>query len=600
MCGIFGIVGPYEPEQARAAFASLAHRGPDASGTVCEPGLFLGHHRLAIIDPLPEGEQPMRVEGVTVLFNGEIYNYRELRDELGGTFRTGSDTEVLGRAFLRWGRQMPSRLRGMYAAAFWREGTLHLFRDPFGKKPLYYARTEERFLFASEIGAILRMAPQIRWSRDELPTYLSFQSFVSPATHYPGIFQLEPGGYLRYEEGRISVETDEAVPRTVSGKRIGVGEVETLVRESVAYRLVSDAPVGALLSGGIDSSLVAAMAQRCGDGALPTFTVGYEGYEKYDERRYARIAASHIGSDHHAYAMDMEAFLETADALAAHLDEPLADPAAVPLWFLAEKVRKEGIKVLLTGDGADELFFGYRPYYEILDVERARELKYRNWLRNYFRAHYSPNKEWEWYKRAFEGTAIFRGSAELFTDLQQNALLKQNVKDDRSLEPIGHLVDRFGEPFGPQWQSYIDLKVQLGELFLKKLDRVTMAHGIEARSPFLDRRLVGKLLACDPAWRMGEEPKWLLKEVAGGFLPPEILQRRKKGFSYPYMEWLHRSGELEVIGRVDRQLGLFRRDALDFLIERSKKGRFKHQVYALWFLCKWIEKHPSHESDNMI
>ncbi len=590
MCAIFGIVGPYEPKRARAAFATLAHRGADASGTVCEPDLFLGHHRLAIIDPGPEGNQPMPVDGVTVLFNGEIYNYRQLREELGGTFHTESDTEVLGRAFLLWGRQMTSCLRGMYAAAFWREGTLHLFRDPFGKKPLYWTKVGKTFVFASEIKAILHYFPAFKWSRERIGSYLFFQSFISPQTFYPKIHQLEPGGSLRYENEEVKIEVDEKLFLQRAEGMPDEKRIEALIKESVGYRLVSDRAIGSLLSGGIDSSLVAALAAEGIEGELPTFTVGYKGYEKYDERCYAEVVASHIGSDHHAYEMGMEDFLEAADALAVHLDEPLGDPAALPLWFLSKKIKAHGIRVLLSGDGADELFFGYRPYFEMADIEKARDMKYKNWLRNYFRSNYSPNREWEWYKRIFDDSVLFRSSAELFTDLQQNRLLRQNVKDDGSLESISHYIESFKECAGPGWYSYIDSKVQLAELFLKKLDRVTMAHGIEARSPFLDRKLAEYLFSCDPSLRMGEEPKHLLKRVALRYLPSQIVSRKKKGFSYPFAEWLHESGEISVIENVNRRLGLFRPDAVEFIVQKSKKRRFKHHLYALWFLCKWLEK----------
>ncbi|WP_456383721.1 asparagine synthase (glutamine-hydrolyzing), partial [Hydrogenimonas sp.] len=334
MCAVFGIVGPYDEARARRAFSRLGHRGPDASGVVAENGFFLGHHRLSVIDPLPEADQPMRVGDTTILLNGEIYNYRELRGELGGTFSTDSDTEVAARAFLKWGEEMPKYLRGMYAMALWREGTLHLFRDPFGKKPLYYAQMGESFVFASEIGAILAMYPEIRWSRERITSYLSFQSFVVPETFYPQIRQLEPGGCLRLKNGEIETSVDDIAAVNPSDRRMETARVASLIEESVAYRLVGDVPLGALLSGGIDSSLVAAMAQERLQKPLPTFTVGYEGYAKYDERRYAQKVAEHIGSDHHAYEMGMEEFLECADALATHLDEPLGDPAAVPLWFL--------------------------------------------------------------------------------------------------------------------------------------------------------------------------------------------------------------------------------------------------------------------------
>ncbi|WP_457592416.1 asparagine synthase (glutamine-hydrolyzing) [Hydrogenimonas sp.] len=589
MCAIFGIIGPYDKEEALKAFETLSHRGPDAHGIVAEENLFLAHHRLAVIDPLPEADQPMSVSDAVILLNGEIYNYRELREELDFPFATESDTEVAAAAFLQWGKEMPKKLRGMYAMALWRDGVLHLFRDPFGKKPLFWAKIGERFVFASEIKAILSLAPSIRWSRERLHSYLFYQSFVSPLTFYPEIFQLEPGGYLRYEEGRIERECDDAIFLSPAGRRPREKKIEAILGESVAYRLVSDRPVGALLSGGIDSSLVAALAQRRMDAPLPTFTVGYKGYEKYDERPYAETVAAHIGSDHHAFEMGMEDFLEAADTLAEHLDEPLGDPAAVPLWFLSEKISKSGIRVLLSGDGADELFFGYRPYYEMADIEKANDLKFRNWLRNYFRSNYSPNREWEWYKRIFDGSVLFRSSAELFTDLQQNRLLKQNVKDDRSLEWIAHYIERFGGCRGAGWYSYIDIKVQLAELFLKKLDRVTMAHGIEARSPFMDRALAAELFSYDPGRRMGERPKELLVRIASDYLPPKIVSRKKKGFSYPYAEWLHASGALTVLEKMNVELKFFHPDALQFIMEKSKKGRFKHHLYTLWFFAKWLE-----------
>ncbi len=588
MCGIFGIVGPYDPSKAREAFAALTHRGPDAHGIVEKEELFLGHHRLSIIDPLPEADQPMRVGNAVISLNGEIYNYRELREALGGTFATESDTEVAGRAFLRWGGAMPRHLRGMYAMAVWQSGALHLFRDPFGKKPLYWAQRGETFLFASEIKAIEAYLGDLRFDRTRLTSYLSYQSFISPATLYEEIHQLEPGGYLRYDKGEMTISVTEFIPRAKAGHTLPLDQIEERLGESVAYRLISDAPIGALLSGGVDSSLAAAMAQRERERPLPTFTVGYEGFEKYDERPHAATVAEHIGSNHHEVAMNRADFFDAAYALVRHLDEPLGDPAAVPLWFLSGHIAQKGIKVLLTGDGADELFFGYRPYYEMADIEKAADLKFKNWLRNYFRAHYSPNREWEWYKRIFEGTTLYRSYAEIFTDLQQNILLKLNVKDDRSLQWIDHYIRRFGDTKGPEWYAYIDLKVQLGEVFLKKLDRVTMRHGIEARTPFLDRVFVEEILSTDPTWRMGKRPKWILKTIARRHLPESIVERKKKGFSYPFAEWLHEEGEGTWLMEANEKAGLFRQEALKFIVESSKKKRFKHHFYALWHLMRWL------------
>ncbi|WP_353661714.1 asparagine synthase (glutamine-hydrolyzing) [Hydrogenimonas sp. SS33] len=591
MCAIFGIIGPYDKAGALKAFQTLSHRGPDAHGFIAEPTLFFGHHRLSIIDPLPEADLPMRVGGALILLNGEIYNYKALRERLGGPFATESDTEVAAVAFKRWREAMPQYLRGMYAMAVWDGDALHLFRDPFGKKPLYWTKQGGTFVFASEIKAILALFPHLKPDSDAVKSYLSYQTFIAPYTLYGDIRQLEPGGMLRYEKGAISIETNDALPVKPTHEKMPQKEVEAVLRESLRYRLVSDAPVGALLSGGIDSSLVAAMAQRELPEALPTFTVGYEGYEKYDERAYAESVAAHIGSDHHAAKMTKADFFDCHDAWVRHIDEPLGDPAAVPLWFLSGRIARRGIKVLLTGDGTDELFFGYRPYFEMADIEKAAGLKFKNWLRNYFRAHYSPNREWEWYKRIFDGTVLYRSYAEIFTDLQQNLLLRQNVRDDTSLKWIAHYIERFENPAGPQWFGYIDFKVQLADLFLKKLDRATMAHGIEARAPFLDRTLVTKLMQCDPAWRMGDAPKWLLKRVAKAWLPEEILQRKKKGFSYPFAEWLHEEGEGEWLMEANAKRRFFRPDALRFIVEASRKKRFKHHFYTLWHYMRWLERH---------
>ncbi len=590
MCAIFGIVGRYDEKAAKRAFATLSHRGPDASGIVMLPNLFLAHHRLSVIDLSPEADQPMQVGEAFIVMNGEVYNYRELAQELNEPMETGSDTEVTLKAFLKFEAQFAKKLRGMYATAIWHKERLHLFRDPFGKKPLYYAQKDGVFIFSSEIKAILAYFPQIKWSRERITSYLFCQSFISPSTFYPEISQVEPGGYLLYEDGRSSERVDDILILPKKDRRVGIERVEELLVQSVSYRLVADAPLGALLSGGVDSSLVAAMAVKLYKEPLPTFTVGFDGYKKYDERGFAEDVARHIGSEHCSFEMGMDDFLESVDELAAHLDEPLGDPAAVPLWFLSKRVAKRGVKVLLSGDGADELFFGYRPYYEMADIEKAKDLKYKRWLHNYFRANYSPNREWEWYKRVFGESVLFRSSAELFTDLQQNRLLKQNVKDDSSLNYIKEYVERFKEPEGPQWYGYIDFKVQLTEVFLKKLDRVTMAHGIEARSPFLDRSLVTELFSCDPDFRMGSETKWLLKEVAKSYLPSHIVKRKKKGFSYPFIEWLHESKEIDRVVEMNRTFGFFREDALEFLLQKSKKGRFKHHLYAIWFLYKWLEK----------
>ncbi|MGB5507188.1 MAG: asparagine synthase C-terminal domain-containing protein, partial [Sulfurovum sp.] len=367
--------------------------------------------------------------------------------------------------------------------------------------------------------------------------------------------------------------------------------LESVILESVALRLPTEVKFACLLSGGLDSSLISAMASQ--SERIDTFSIGYEGYDKYDERPFAKRVAEHIGSNHHEVLFSKTDFLHTIKEVVESLDEPLADPAMLPLYHVMKEVNKEGFKVVLTGDGSDELFMGYRTYKEFYDLEKAKELKYKGWLQHYFKSHFSMHKEWEWHKRVFEESMLFRSTAEIFTDLQQNRLLRINVKDNNALaalEPYKEEFKQSGCTSPIDWYSFLDLKVMLGNVFLRKLDRMSMAHSIEARSPFLDKEVVAAAFACSPELRMSGTPKALVKSVASKYLPEEIVHRKKKGFNYPYMEWLHESGELAVIKRVQEQMNLFNEEELDMYLEKGRQGMFKQHLFSLYMLCKWLEK----------
>jgi asparagine synthase (glutamine-hydrolysing) len=258
-----------------------------------------------------------------------------------------------------------------------------------------------------------------------------------------------------------------------------------------------------------------------------------------------------------------------------------------------EQIRQEGIKVVLTGDGSDELFLGYRTYKEYLDIEQLTNLKHKNWLKAYLKSHFSMHKEWEWYKRILEEKSLFRSSAELFTDLQQNRLLKMNIKDNRSLEMITAYIQEFKESHrnAPvDWYSFLDLKIQLGEVFLRKLDRISMAHSVEARTPFLDKEVVQSVFATATELREQQIPKGWIKEIAMDYLPEAIIQRKKKGFNYPYLEWLQSSNELKIILNVQKKHKLFNDIQLEWLLSEGEQGRFQHQIFSLYILCKWMER----------
>ncbi len=292
--------------------------------------------------------------------------------------------------------------------------------------------------------------------------------------------------------------------------------------------------------------------------------------------------------------LSKDEFFENLDAVIASLDEPINDPAAIPLYMLFKRIKEEGIKVVLSGEGADELFLGYRQYFEYLDIEKAGALHHKNWLKKYFHSNFSMNREWEWYKRVFDSEVLFRTSGEKFTDMQKNILMRQNVKDGFSMKYLQKYRDRYekdGSMDESQWYSYVDLKQFQAEHFLTKLDRVSMAHGIEGRTPFLDHKLVEKVFSIDPKLRyQSGVTKELLKKVATPYLPEGIINRKKKGFSSPYLEWLVEAGELERILEVNEKTGIFHQDELEEYISRGKQGRYKQHVWGLYLFSRWYEK----------
>ena len=593
MCAIFGIIGEYKKQEALEAFETLGHRGSDERSILEGENYFLGVHRLAITDAYTPSIQPLCIGGMTLLLNGEIYNYQTLADELG--IKTQSDTLVAHYAYQKWGDDFVHHLRGMFAIAIVEGDKVKLFRDPFGKKPLYYTVGDSRLIFASELKAIHRLKP-LDFDRKIITQYLSFQSPITPYTFDKNVKQVGIGGSVIWDKKTLEIEENIfynplETPTIFHTSTQATQAIETTLLESVKLRLPQEQKCAVLLSGGLDSSLIASIASRYQQ--IETFCIGYEGYENYDERPFARRVAEHIGSIHHEVIFTREDFLATIKEVVEILDEPLGDPAMLPLYHLMKHIKQKGFKVVLTGDGSDELFMGYKPYKEFYDLEKASGLQFKNWLKNYFKANFSMHKEWEWYKRIFEETTLFRSSAEVFTDRQQNRLLRMNVSDNHSLKIIEKYQKAFeqSQRTSPiEWYSFLDLKVMLGEVFLRKLDRMSMAHSIEARSPFLDKEVVQSVFACDPALRLTPNPKALLKIIAQTYLPQETINRKKKGFNYPFVTWLEESGELDVIARIQKKMHLFNESEIAFYVESAKKGAFQQHIFVLYFLCKWWEK----------
>ncbi len=596
MCAVFGIIGEYEDSKAKHALSLLTHRGPDYCGITQEKDFFFAHQRLSIHDTSPSSNQPLRYENILLSFNGEIYNFKELRKELDFDFKSEGDAEVIIAAYLRWGIDFVKHLRGMFAIALKDGDTLYLFRDRLGKKPLYYYEGSS-FIFASELKAIVPFLKQNRMNYDALLSYLAFLAPTSPFTFFDGIKKLAAGEYLVYKNKKVELKRYfdllDAKPSIITKRDEALHLLEAKLKESIEIRLDADVAMASLLSGGIDSATINYFASKSGKN-LQTYTLGYEGFCKYDERENAKSTALFLGLNNKEVVINQKNFIDASDKVLDGLDEPLNDPASVPLYLLFEEIKKDGYKVVLSGEGSDELFMGYRQYFEYLDIEKLASLKNKGWLKNYFRSNFSNKREWEWYKRIFENTTLFRTSGECFTDLQQNNLLKRNVKDNNSLKYLKSYLDRFENSSytdNESWYSYIDLNHFQAEHFLTKLDRVSMTHSIESRTPFLDHELASLVFSIDAKLKHEDGvTKSLLKQIMKPYLDADILTRKKKGFSNPYMEYLVDTNKLDVIDEVNNQTGIFDKAELQNYLSSAKQGNFKQHIWGLYVLSVWIKK----------
>lgn len=567
MCGIAGIVyadptHPVEAHLLRRMTGVMAHRGPDADGFHLGPGVGLGHRRLSIID-VGGGDQPIYNEdrSKVVILNGEIYNFPGLREELeakGHRFSTRSDTEAIVHAYEEYGEGCVQRLRGMFAFALW-DGParrLLLARDRVGKKPLYYRHDADGLCFASELKALLQDPGVKRAVRlDALDDYLSFGSVPAPASIFEGILQIPPAHYLVWErnEVRLSEYWDVPVGPPVLGSEAATLEAFGHVfDEAVRVRLMSDVPLGAFLSGGVDSSAVVESMARFSAGPVLTTCAGFAD-ETLNERRHARTVASTLGTDHHEVLVEARA-VDVLPRLVWHLDEPFADPSALPMYYVSKAARQR-VTVALSGDGGDEVFAGYERRYGINRLEaRARRwlpdwvrtgllgplgrvYPKADWLPRPLRARYVLQNLGTTFERAyFEDMSILRSDrkAALLSPEFRGALgghdpftaYARHFDRVRALDPLSQLL-------------YVDLKTWLPNDILVKVDRMSMASSLEVRAPLLDHKVIefAAGVPVDLKYR-GWTSKYLLKRHLEGRVPREVIHRRKQGFDIPLAGWL--------------------------------------------------------------
>jgi len=596
MCGIAGIASfdgaPIVYEELRRMCDAIVHRGPDDDGYFLGRDIGLGMRRLSIID-LETGRQPVRNEdgSVWVVFNGEIYNFRELRAELearGHCFYTSTDTEVIVHLYEEYGTSCVQKMRGMFGFAVWDEQRKQLMvaRDRLGIKPIYYAEAGGRLVFASELKSILQL-PEVerRVSFASLAHLFTFLTTPAAESIIEGVHKLEPAHYLIAGPGRpVTVERYWDVrfePDFGNSEEYFVERLRELLFEAVRLRLIADVPLGAFLSGGIDSSAVVAAMARLSSGPVRTFSIGFSESD-YSELEFARKAARHLGTQHSELVLEPDV-LGVIDGLAWHLDEPFGDSSAIPTYMVS-KLAAQAVTVVLSGDGGDELFAGYDRY-----VVEARERKYRllpapaRRLMRLAAAHLPDGLRGRNLLRhaACATHERYLDAGTLFRRDQQAKLFRDDAFERMAAaDPVREAIDLLASRPG-DWLSALqqyDLKRYLPLDILTKVDRASMAHSIEARVPLLDHKLV-EFAATIPArlkLRNGTT-KYIFKQALRGMIPEEIIGRPKRGFAVPLGRWFR--GRLDsfvrdlLLGPRSRQRGIFNPAYIERLLRMHIRGR---------------------------
>jgi asparagine synthase (glutamine-hydrolysing) len=615
MCGIAGFIDLWDSGEARALEERkltlnrmcriIRHRGPDDQGVMVQTGVALGMRRLSIID-LVSGNQPISGEdgSVTIVYNGEIYNFQELKPTLesrGHTFHTHSDTEAIVHAYEEFGPACLKDLRGMFAFAIWddKARTLFVARDRAGKKPLYYTTTPKgTFVFGSELKAVLAYPDVEREiNPDALDAYFTLGYVPDPLSIFRNVHKLPPGHYLTFTNRQVTVKQYwdfEFRSEETRSEDDYLEELRALLDESVRLRLISDVPLGAFLSGGIDSSTVVGLMARHMGQPVKTFSIGFH-EDSYNELKFARLTAEKFGTDHHEFFVTPD-ICEVVDELAWHFDEPFADSSAIPTYMVS-KLARDHVTVVLSGDGGDELFAGYtryaverkrggferlpKPLREGLMRPLSQRLPHATWGRNYL------------HNVSLDPISRYLDSVSIFTSLNRRSLYTAGFSE--KLGPGGYvgglfneLVDNVKTDDPVDRLLYLDSKTYLPGDILTKVDRMSMAVSLEARAPLVDHKLIDFVTGIPSSLKLaGLETKHLLKRAVRDLVPAEILNRPKQGFGVPIQEWINQQLRSRIRDTLSdtrtRQRGYVDSRYVDVLLDEHERGRRDHSM-GLWAL----------------
>ncbi|MEA1984547.1 MAG: asparagine synthase (glutamine-hydrolyzing) [Euryarchaeota archaeon] len=638
LCGICGTAGFVDQALLDSMCSVMEHRGPDDSGTFIDDGIGLGHRRLSIID-LKGGHQPIHNEDETiqVVYNGEVYNYEDLRSDLkarGHRFYTSTDTEVLAHLYEEHGAELVQHLRGMFAFALWDSNrrTLLLARDRLGIKPLYYTVIDGKLLFASEIKSLLQYEGVERAvNTSALHDYLTFRHTLSDETMFTGINKLLPGHVMTYHQGQVSIKQYWDVPLGCAGTRSEeyyVKQLRHLMEDSVRIRLMSEVPLGVYLSGGIDSGIITGLMSQMVDDPIETFSVGFGEQGEIGELGQAQVAAEHFGTNHHEIVVEQGAFKQHLKDIIWHNDEPIADPSALAM-FLLSRMASQHVTVVLNGAGGDEIFGGYISYKVGLGNEQ-----YHRWVPGPLRRgvvrplvnSLSPHLPSKFYVGLQSATqevkehgflfakSVFseENKAELYTEE-----LKQQIGHD-SFEKATDILFRNNGYCGESTRSeggggaltrspydadflakmmYADTKSYLVDHILLETDKLTMSSSIEARVPIIDHEVVEFAATIPRHLKLkGMTEKYILKRVGQDILPPSTRNRKKQPFRIPISTWfkdeLSEMAEQAMDDPVIAREGYFRPEVVQDIVGRHKRSEllYNHQMYAMLVFEMWHER----------
>lgn len=637
MCGIAGIIklnnSNYEiqSELLKKMSDVIIHRGPDSEGQwISQDGnCGFSFRRLAIIDLSKNGNQPMHdLKGrYSIVFNGEIYNHNDLRKQLeqkGYKYRSNTDTETILYGYQEWGENLLSKMIGMWSFAIWDNEKKELFaaRDRIGIKPFYYLHHNSNFLFGSEIKSILEYEKFSRsLNLEQLPFYLYFGATSNNSTLFEGIKKLPAAHFLKINsKGEIKVKRywdpfATLIPYHSWTEEQLSTEIIRLLRDAIKIRMMSDVPFGVFLSGGIDSSLNVALMTEFMDRPIDTFTVGFRDLEKYNELGYAKQVSNLFQTNHREIIIDSQMALERIEDIAWHLDEPNADPVCIPINFLSELTRREGTIVVLVGEGSDEQFIGYNWM--------LREIKFNRYLWNYYqilpkslrklvfnvlRKPLLKRKQYQvldYFNKAANDWQQYWSGMPFFTTVEQSLILDASKKP--FINKLANYADKMidlADTFDLEIEFsrkaiFTEFYQRLPELLLMRVDKMGMAHSIEPRVPFLDHRLVELSFAIDYKKKIpdGKTTKYLLKQAAQGFIPNEIINRKKQGFAAPVSEWIRNEWESytrdKILSSELVKEGLLNKSIITEMLDmhKTKQVDFYKQIYSLLMLSLWYEKY---------